>query len=209
MKVGILALQGAFREHAEVIDALGADAVLVRHPDDLASVEAIVLPGGESTTISKLLDTSELREPLHAAIAGGLATFGTCAGLITLAKTVQDGRSDQRSLGLLDVVVRRNGYGRQNDSFETTLSVTDLPGAAFPGVFIRAPRIEAVGPGVEVRCEHMGVPVLVRQGRVWGAVFHPELSGDFRLHQQFLDQAAETPEPRPTILQPELRKGDA
>ncbi len=185
-KIGVLALQGAFREHGEALAALGADPVEVRTPEHLAAVDAVVLPGGESTTMSKLLDSSGVRDALAARLADGLPALGTCAGLILLAADVRDGRPDQRSFGVLDVSVLRNGYGRQRDSFETSLTVPALPGGPFPGVFIRAPRVERVGSGVEVLAEHDGHPVLVRRGRVWGASFHPELSGDLRLHEWFL-----------------------
>ncbi len=186
MKVGVLALQGAYREHAEALDALGAEVVLVRQPQHLAGVDAVVLPGGESTTQDKLLDTSELRAPLTDALRDGLPAFATCAGLILLATEVLDGRADQRPLGLVDVSVRRNGYGRQVMSFEAPLAVRGLDGP-FTGVFIRAPRIERAG-AVEVLAEHDGVPVLVQSGAITGACFHPELAGDLRLHERFLSQ---------------------
>ncbi|MCU1458933.1 MAG: pyridoxal phosphate synthase yaaE subunit [Actinomycetia bacterium] len=184
----MLALQGAFREHREVLDALGCEAIEVRVPQQLESVDALFLPGGESTTIGKLLDSSGLRAPLRERVAGGLPTFATCAGLIVLASDVLDGRADQEPLSLLDVAVRRNGYGRQVASFEVPLRVEGLTGAPFPGVFIRAPVIERSGDGVEVLARHDDRPVLIRQGRVWAASFHPELSGDLRLHQRFLQQ---------------------
>lgn len=187
MKVGVLALQGAFREHAEALDALGADVALVRVPEQLAGVDAIVLPGGESTTQDKLLDTSELRVPLTDALRDGMPCLATCAGLILVATEVLDGRADQRPLGLVDVNVRRNGYGRQVMSFEAPLTVHGLD-APFPGVFIRAPRIERVGPGVQTVAEHEGVAVLVQTGAITGACFHPELAGDLRLHERFLSQ---------------------
>src|SRR4249920_1870824 len=132
MKVGVLALQGAFREHAEALTALGADVAFVKRPEHLAGVDAIVLPGGESTTIDKLLDTSELRAPLAERLGDGLPAFATCAGLIICAREVVDGRPDQRPLGCVDVVVRRNGYGRQRESFEAPLTVRALAGGAFP-----------------------------------------------------------------------------
>ena len=186
MKIGVLALQGAFREHAEAFGALGADATLVKQPEHLAGIDAIVLPGGESTTIDKLLDTSELREPLTARLRDGLPAFATCAGLILCASEVVDGRPDQAPLGVLDVTVRRNGYGRQRESFEAALAVRDLAGGPFAGVFIRAPVVERVGGRVEVLAEHDGVPVFGREGAIWFASFHPELSGDLRLHEFFL-----------------------
>ena len=186
MKVGILSLQGAFREHREVLDALDVEAVEVRTPEQVGALDALILPGGESTTMSKLLDTAELRAPIAKLLAGGLAVLGTCAGMILLAREVVDGRSDQRSFGAIDVAVRRNAYGRQRDSFEAPLAVDGLTGGPFPGVFIRAPRIEHVGGDVEVLARYDDHPVLARQGRVWVASFHPELSGDLRLHHRFL-----------------------
>lgn len=186
MKVGVLALQGAFREHREVLDALGVATIEVRVPEQLAGIDALVLPGGESTTMTRLLETSGLRAPLVERLRDGLPAFGTCAGLILLAAEVRDGRADQVPLDVLDVTVRRNGYGRQRESFETVLDVVGLTGAGFPGVFIRAPVVERVGDAVDVLAAHDGHPVLVRQGTVWGSTFHPELSGDLRVHQQFV-----------------------
>jgi 5'-phosphate synthase pdxT subunit len=186
-KVGVLALQGASRRHAEALAALGAHPVEVRTPEDLSGVEGIVLPGGESTTMSKLLQLSGLFDPLAERLAAGMPAFGTCAGLILLSSRILDGRADQRSFGILDVDVRRNGFGRQVDSFETDLDVDGVGGGAFPAVFIRAPVIERVGDGVEVLAMVAGQPVLCRQGRVLAAAFHPELSDDLRLHQLFLE----------------------
>jgi pyridoxal 5'-phosphate synthase pdxT subunit len=190
MKVGVLALQGAFREHREVLDALGVDAVEVRRPEGLAGLDALVLPGGESTTVQRLLDTSGLRAPVQEAIADGLGVLGTCAGLIVLAREVLDGRPDQVPLGAIDLVARRNAYGRQRDSFEAALEVDGIAGGPFPGVFIRAPAIESVGEAVEVRAEHNGRPVLAREGRVWVTTFHPEIAGDLRVHELFLQEVA-------------------
>src|SRR4051812_7595858 len=183
MKVGVLALQGAFREQAEMLDALGADAVLVKTPEQLVAVDGIVLPGGESTTVDKLLDSSGLRTPLRDALRDGLPALAVCAGLIVLSSEVVDGRTDQQPLGVLDVTVRRNGYGRQRESFEADLTIagpdgSDLDGGPFPGVFIRAPVIERVGSDVEVLATYDDVPVLGRQGAVLFATFHPELAGD-------------------------------
>lgn len=188
MKAGVLALQGAFREHREALDALGVEAVEVRRPEHLSGIDAAFLPGGESTTIGKLLATSGLRPPLLAAIDGGLPVFATCAGLILLAAEVADGRPDQDPLRVLECRVRRNGYGRQRESFEASLHIDGLAGGPFPGVFIRAPVVERAGPAVEVLARHEGVPVLGRQDRVWFASFHPELAGDLRLHQWFLNE---------------------
>lgn len=185
-KVGVLALQGAVARHAEALAALGASPVEVRSPADLTGIEALVIPGGESTTLSKLIDLSGLHAPLAECLSDGMPAFGTCAGMILLASDVLDGRPDQRSFGAIDVGVRRNAYGRQVDSFETAVAVDDLPGGAFPAVFIRAPVVEWVGDGVEVLASFGGHPVLCRQGPVLVAAFHPELSGDLRLHQRFL-----------------------
>jgi 5'-phosphate synthase pdxT subunit len=190
VKVGVLALQGAFREHCEVLDALDIECVEVRVPEHLGGVDALILPGGESTTMTRLLDTSGLREPLARMLRDGLPALGTCAGLILMAAEVLDGRADQVPLGVLDVTVRRNAYGRQRDSFEADLDVDGLAGPAFPGVFIRAPVVERVGAAVAVVAEYGGEPVLVRGGAAWGSTFHPELSGDLRVHQRFLQEIA-------------------
>ncbi len=184
-RVGVLALQGAFGAHAKVLRALGADVVEVRVPADLAGIDGIVLPGGESTTMSRLLVTSGLFDALALRLDDGLAAFGTCAGMILLARNVLDGRPDQRSFGAVDITVRRNAYGRQVDSFETELSVRGLD-EPFHAVFIRAPIITAVGDGVEVLAEHESHVVVARAGSVVVASFHPELTGDGRLHALFL-----------------------
>jgi 5'-phosphate synthase pdxT subunit len=187
VKIGVLALQGATRPHREVLEALGAVAVDVRTPEDLAALDAVVLPGGESTTISFLLDSSGLREPLRERLASGLPALGTCAGMILLADEVLDGRPDQVSLGAIDIAVRRNAFGRQRESFEADLAVTGIDGP-FHAVFIRAPVVERVGDGVEVLASVGDRPVLCRQGRVLVTSFHPELSDDLRLHQLFLEE---------------------
>ena len=183
--VGVLALQGAFAAHEAALAEVGAATRQVRTPADLAGVQALVMPGGESTTMSRLLDTSGLFDEIRARLADGMPVFGTCAGMILLAADVLDGRPDQRSFGAIDIAVRRNGYGRQIDSFETDLTVEgeELP---FHGVFIRAPKVESFGPAVHVLASHEGVPVLARQGSVMVASFHPELTGDARLHRRFL-----------------------
>ena len=188
MKVGVLALQGAFARHSEVLTGLGAVPLEVRTPGDLDAVDAMVVPGGESTTMSMLLDSSGLRPSLAERLADGLPVLGTCAGMILLAGRVTDGRDDQRSFGAIDIDVRRNGYGRQVDSFEDQLSVTGLDGP-FHGVFIRAPVVERVGSDVEVLATVDGVPVLCREGAVLVSSFHPEMSGDGRIHERFLDLA--------------------
>ncbi|MGH9038013.1 MAG: pyridoxal 5'-phosphate synthase glutaminase subunit PdxT [Acidimicrobiia bacterium] len=190
MKIGVLALQGGFRPHAEALAALGTDVIEVRRPRDLAAVDALVIPGGESTTLSRLLRTSEVLGPLEERLAGGLPTLGTCAGLILLAAEVLDGRPDQVVLGAVDVTVRRNAHGRQRESFEAALQVDGLPGGPFPGVFIRAPALERLGAEVEVVARLGDEPVAVRQGRVTVCAFHPELSGDLRFHQKFLSEVS-------------------
>ncbi len=184
--VGVLALQGDVREHLATLPALGAEAVTVRRPGELAAVDALVVPGGESTTMAKLAARSGLLEPLRQAVTGGLPVFGSCAGMILLARDVVDGRPDQPTVGGLDVTVRRNAFGRQVDSFETELEVRGLAGPPVDAVFIRAPSVERVGPGVEVLAEVRGTPVLCRQGPVLVAAFHPELSRDLRVHALFL-----------------------
>ncbi|HUQ62550.1 MAG TPA: pyridoxal 5'-phosphate synthase glutaminase subunit PdxT [Acidimicrobiales bacterium] len=189
MKVGVLALQGAAQRHAESLAALGAHPVLVRRPEDLSDVDALVLPGGESTTMSRLLTTSGLFEPIAERLTGGVPVFGTCAGMILLATEILDGRKDQRSFGTVDISVRRNGFGRQIDSFQVAIAISGLPGDAFPATFIRAPVVDRAGPGVEVLAEVDGRPVLCRMGPALVSAFHPELSGDLRLHQRFLSEA--------------------
>jgi 5'-phosphate synthase pdxT subunit len=186
--VGVLALQGAFGLHAVVLSELGARAKEVRTPADLAKADALIMPGGESTTMSMLLESSGLFDAIAERLEDGLPVMGTCAGMILLATDVLDGRPDQRSFAAIDLAVRRNAYGRQVDSFETSLAVADLPGEPFPAVFIRAPLVESAGPGVEVLARHEGRAVLARQGTVTVASFHPELSGDSRLHARFLQE---------------------
>ena len=184
--VGVLALQGAFAAHAERLGELGVATREVRTPEHLGGVDALVMPGGESTTMSKLLVSSGLFDAIAERLADGMPAFGTCAGMILLATDVLDGRPDQRSFAAIDIGVQRNGYGRQVDSFETELAVRGAD-APFHGVFIRAPKVVRVGPAVEVLAAHEGVPVLARQGAVTVAAFHPELAPDPRLHAQFID----------------------
>ncbi|MEP6623819.1 MAG: pyridoxal 5'-phosphate synthase glutaminase subunit PdxT [Acidimicrobiia bacterium] len=190
VKAGVLALQGAFREHREALSALGVAVAEVRTAGELADVDALVIPGGESTTMTHLLDTASLREPLRAAIVAGLPVLGTCAGLIVLAHDVLDGRPDQAPLDVIDVTARRNAYGRQRDSFEADLEIEGLDLPLFRGVFIRAPAIERVGDAVDVLSEHNGRPVLAREGHVWVTTFHPELARDSRVHERFLEEVA-------------------
>jgi 5'-phosphate synthase pdxT subunit len=169
-----------------VLDDLGVATQEVRAPGDLDDIAGIVIPGGESTTISLMLDRNELRTPLSERLAGGMPALGTCAGMILLATNVLDGRPDQRSLGVLDIDVRRNAFGRQVDSFEADLDVRGLDGGPVHAVFIRAPIVERVGPSVEVLAEIDGGPVAVRRGAIIATAFHPELSDDARLHELFL-----------------------
>jgi 5'-phosphate synthase pdxT subunit len=182
--VGVLALQGDFREHLALLSDLGVDATPVKTPEALSSVDALVIPGGESTTIGKLSVRFGLIEPLRQAISDGLPTYGTCAGLIFLAASLTDG--DQPLLGSLDVVVKRNAFGRQNDSFEASLDIAGLD-EPFEAVFIRAPWVEKVGSEVEVLATVADHPVMVRQDKIIATSFHPELTGDSRIHQMLLD----------------------
>jgi 5'-phosphate synthase pdxT subunit len=187
-RVGVLALQGAFAAHARVLAEFGASAREIRAPADLDDLDGLVLPGGESTTMSMLLESSGLFDPIAKQIEDGLPVLGTCAGMILLAADVLDGRPDQRSFGAVDIVVRRNAYGRQVDSFEADLDIAELGSTPFHAVFIRAPVVEAVGPRAEALATHDGHAVMARTGRVTVAAFHPELSGDGRVHARFLQE---------------------
>ena len=190
MNFGVLALQGAFARQVEALTELGVDAFEVRNRSQLDRCDAIVLPGGESTTMSKLLDTFELTEPLAKMVADGLPTFGTCAGMILRASSISDGRPDQHSFGAIDIDVRRNGYGRQIESFETDLVISELGPEPFTAVFIRAPVVEAARETVQILASVDGDPVLCRQDSVLVASFHPELTDDRRLHRYFVDDGA-------------------
>ena len=185
-RIGVLALQGAFAAHAAALQRLGVSTTEVRVAADLEQCDALVLPGGESTTMSQLLETSQLFDPLAKRIAAGMPVFGTCAGMILLSKGIADGRPDQRSFAALDIDVQRNGFGRQLDSFETEIDVLGLD-RAFHAVFIRAPRISRIGSEIETLATHGGEPVLVRSKTVMAASFHPELADDDRVHQLFLN----------------------
>jgi pyridoxal 5'-phosphate synthase pdxT subunit len=194
MNVGVLALQGDVPEHLTALAAQfpGTSPRAVRKPADLDGLEALFLPGGESTTIARLLEESRLWDPLGAKMRGGLPVLATCAGLILLSArldTVPGGRNP-RTWAILDVTVRRNDYGGQRESFEDSVRVAGIEGGPFPGVFIRAPRILAVGEGAEPFAWRGNEVVGVRSGAIWGLTFHPELSGDARIHRQFLDLAA-------------------
>lgn len=188
MKVGVLALQGASARHLDMLTRLGVASREVRSPADVDAVDALVVPGGESTTISMLLETARLFEPLAERLAGGMPAFGTCAGMILLGHEILDGRDDQRSFDVIDISVRRNAFGRQVDSFEADLPVAGLAGDPVHAIFIRAPVVESVGAGVEILATVDGRPVLCRQGPVLVAAFHPELGDDPRLHELFLTE---------------------
>ena len=189
--VGVLALQGDVREHRSAVESAGARTIAVRRPEELAAVDGLVLPGGESTTIDKLTRAFGLRDPLRARIAAGMPVYGSCAGMILLADRVLDGHLDQQTLGGLDVTVRRNAFGRQVDSYETDLDVRGIDGGAVRAVFIRAPWVEEAGQGVEVLAavESKGEshPVVVRQGNLLATSFHPEVTGDHRIHGHFVE----------------------
>jgi 5'-phosphate synthase pdxT subunit len=185
-RVGVLAVQGAVREHVNAIREVGAEPVEVRLPRDLVDLDALILPGGESTTMRKLIDEYGLREPILSLARGGAPLLGTCAGMILLADRLTDG--EEPYFGLLDIEVRRNGYGRQLDSFEADLDAPGLGEEPMHGIFIRAPLVSGVGPAAEVLARDPdGSPVAVRQGRVLATAFHPELTGDRRMHRLLVE----------------------
>jgi 5'-phosphate synthase pdxT subunit len=190
--IGVLALQGDVREHVRALTAVGATARSVRRPTELDDVDALVIPGGESTTISKLADVFDIREPIDKRIAGGMPVYGSCAGMIMLAAEVLDGRPDQRSFDGIEMTVRRNAFGRQVDSFEAPVEIGGMDGGPFHAVFIRAPWVERVGDGVDVLGRVAEGPaadriVAVRQGNLLATSFHPELTGDLRVHRYFVN----------------------
>ena len=190
--VGVLALQGDVREHLAALAEADALARPIRRPEELEGVDALVIPGGESTTMSKLAIEFGLLGPIRTLIAGGMPAYGSCAGMIMLAGEVLDGRPDQQGFGGIDMTVRRNAFGRQVDSFEAQVELDHIDGGAFHAVFIRAPWVERVGPGVEVLGEvaagvAAGRIVAVRQANVLATAFHPELTGDLRVHRFFVD----------------------
>lgn len=190
-RVGVLALQGDVREHARVLAGLGAEVVRVRRPDDLARVDGLVLPGGESTVMDKLARAFGLREPIRDALASGLPAFGTCAGLILLADRISGTIAGQETFGGLDITVRRNAFGSQAESFETDLDVPAFGGPPVHAAFIRAPLIEQAGPGVRTLAALPdGRTVAVEQGTLLGTAFHPEVTGETRFHQRFLAMVA-------------------
>ncbi|MFC1904171.1 pyridoxal 5'-phosphate synthase glutaminase subunit PdxT [Chloroflexota bacterium] len=189
MKVGVLALQGAFIEHISVMQQLGVEALAVRLPDELNGLDGLIIPGGESTAILKLMQNFSLIQPLRELAQAGLPILGTCAGMVCLAKKVSDRELD--TLSVMDIVVRRNAFGRQVDSFEAELSMPILGDKPFPAVFIRAPFIEKAGPQVEILA-HLpdGAAVAARQGKLVASAFHPELTSDLRFHSYFLQIVA-------------------
>jgi len=191
MKIGVLALQGDVREHARSLSDCGVSASLVRRASELERVDALVIPGGESTTIAKLARTFGIFDEISARIKNGMPTYGSCAGMILLANQVLDAIVGQETFGGLDVTVRRNAFGRQVDSFESDLTfdgITEIPVRA---VFIRAPWVENVGIGVAVLAQVQGHPVAVRQGSIFATSFHPELTGDNRIHKYFVDSVCQ------------------
>lgn len=190
-RVGVLAVQGDVREHLYAVERAGAVGVTVRRPSELEGVDGLIIPGGESTTMDKLVRAFELYEPLRARIAAGLPVYGSCAGMIMLADRIADGRADQQTLGGLDIAVRRNAFGRQVDSFEEDLHIRAIGGGPMRAVFIRAPWVEECGPDVEVLAAveegpAAGRVVAVRQGHLLATSFHPEVTGDHRFHQLFV-----------------------
>jgi 5'-phosphate synthase pdxT subunit len=193
VRIGVLALQGAFREHILAFETLGIEAVAVRLPDQLHDCVGLVIPGGESTAIGKLMATYGFYDAVAQQHGAGMAVWGTCAGAILIAREVLDAGPDQRSLGLMDIAVRRNAYGRQVDSFEADLDFARIDGDDFRGVFIRAPWIETVGAGAEVLARHDGHIVAVRQGDLLATAFHPELTGDVRIHRFFAEAVVGAP----------------
>ncbi|MEV4440786.1 pyridoxal 5'-phosphate synthase glutaminase subunit PdxT [Streptomyces sp. NPDC049577] len=190
--IGVLALQGDVREHLIALAAADALGRPVRRPEELAEVDGLVIPGGESTTMSKLAVAFGMIEPLRERVRAGLPVYGTCAGMIMVADKLLDGREDQETLGGIDMIVRRNAFGRQNESFEAAIEMAGIEGGPVEGVFIRAPWVESTGAGTEVLATYDGHTVAVRQGNVLATSFHPELTGDHRVHALFVDMVRAT-----------------
>ena len=189
MRIGVLALQGDYQAHGRILQACGAQVLTVRDASALADLDGLVIPGGESTVMSRLCDRYGLWAPLGAKIGAGMGVFGTCAGLIFMAREISGASQNfqQKTLNILDISVERNAYGAQLDSFESDVPVPILGKIPLRGVFIRAPRIARLGEGIEVLASHDGAPVIVRQNRHLAAAFHPEIAGDARLHQLWLE----------------------
>jgi 5'-phosphate synthase pdxT subunit len=185
VKIGVLGLQGDVREHVRSLEEAGAAPLVVKQPSEVADIDGLVIPGGESTTIGKLMDRFGLIEPISQRATSGMPVYGTCAGMILMARAVTGDHDAPHRLGLMDITVRRNAFGRQVDSFEADIDVVGL-GDPFRAVFIRAPSVQAAGQGVEVMATYEGIPVLVRQGPHMASSFHPEMSGDSRIHELFL-----------------------
>ncbi|MEY9210928.1 pyridoxal 5'-phosphate synthase glutaminase subunit PdxT [Thermobifida halotolerans] len=190
--IGVLALQGDVREHVRALESVGARALAVRRPDELDTVDGLVIPGGESTTMWRLAVAFDILEPLRKHIAAGMPAYGTCAGMIMLADRIEDGAPGQQTIGGIDMTVRRNAFGRQVDSFEAPVEVTGVDGGPVEAVFIRAPWVESVGAAARAlghvsRGERAGRIVAVRQGGLLATSFHPELTGDARIHRLFVD----------------------
>jgi pyridoxal 5'-phosphate synthase pdxT subunit len=190
--IGVLALQGDVREHLRALESSGAQSRPVRRPEELEAVDALVIPGGESTTMSNLAIAFGLLDPIRKRIERGMPVYGSCAGMIMLATTVLDGRPDQESFAGIEMTVRRNAFGRQVDSFEAPVAIEGIAGGEFHAVFIRAPWVESVGPGVQVMGRVTSGPaagriVAVRQGNLLATAFHPELTGDLRVHRHFVE----------------------
>ena len=190
LRVGVLALQGDFREHINSLSSLNVAVQRVRNPEELKTVNALVIPGGESTTISMLAKRVGLLEPLRKFVKDGFAVYGSCAGMIMLADEILDGRSDQETIGGIDITVRRNAFGRQVDSFESDIAFADGSDLPLRAVFIRAPWVENTGSGVEVLAQIDGHPVAVRSATIVATSFHPELTGDHRIHRYFIEEVA-------------------
>ncbi|MEV4869082.1 pyridoxal 5'-phosphate synthase glutaminase subunit PdxT [Streptomyces syringium] len=190
--IGVLALQGDVREHLIALAAADAVARPVRRPEELDDLDGLVIPGGESTTMSKLAVAFGMLEPLRERVKAGLPVYGTCAGMIMVADKLLDGREDQETLGGIEMIVRRNAFGRQNESFEAAVEVSGIEGGPVEGVFIRAPWVESVGAQVEVLARYDGHTVAVRQGNVLATSFHPELTGDHRVHALFVEMARQS-----------------
>ena len=187
LTIGVLAVQGDVREHVRVLTSLGAQAHGIRRPTELTDLDGLVIPGGESTTMDKLVRAFDLFDPLRALIAGGLPVYGSCAGMIMLADRIAEGRPDQQTLGGLDITVRRNAFGRQVDSFEEDIEFVGLDGGPVRAVFIRAPWVEEAGDSVDVLARAAGKIVAVRQGALLATSFHPEVTGDTRVHELFVE----------------------
>ena len=190
MKVGVLALQGDVREHVSALIACGINPVQVRRPSELAEVDALVLPGGESTTIAQLAEIFGLLDPIKSRIASGMPVYGSCAGMIILADSILDAKDGQKTFGGLDITVRRNAFGRQVDSFESDITFDDGCADLIKAVFIRAPWVEKIGPGVKVLASVDSHPVAVRSAHLLATSFHPELTGDHRIHRYFIEEVA-------------------